>query len=193
MNIKSFFMLAALLVALPLGSAQAQAAKGPKQLLADQFKSSKRVTFIKVEVNVGQRKQIEQQLGRALPKDRYTFYVAMSGDRVDGYAIFDAEKGQHENIDLAIFFDASGKVQRVEVVQYREAYGDAIRAERFRRQFVGKDGKSAYRAGDDIDVISGATISSKSVARAVKRAAVLLHQTVLKDEVAQQPAQRASL
>ena len=40
--------------------------------------------------------------------------------------------------DFATFFDCDGRVTRVEVVAYREPYGDGIRSQRFRKQFVGE-------------------------------------------------------
>jgi Na+-translocating ferredoxin:NAD+ oxidoreductase RnfG subunit len=147
--------------------------------LAAQFKGSARVTFVEVSPNVEQRKRIEARLGQKLARTKYAFNVAMSGDRVDGYALFDKELGQHEPIDFATFFDASGGVSRVEVVAYREPYGDGIRSARFRKQFVGRDADSGFRIGKDIDIVSGATISSKSMATAVERAAVVLDEMVL--------------
>ena len=91
-----------------------------------------------------------------------------------GYALFDSEKGQHELMDVATFFDAKGKVTRVELMSFREPYGDGVKSERFRQQFIGKDARSGFVAGRDIDTISGATLSSRAMAKAVQRAAVLL-------------------
>ena len=93
--------------------------------------------------------------------------------------MFDREIGQHEYIDLATFFDCDGRVTRVEVVAYREPYGEGIRSKRFRKQFVGKEAASGFKPGRDIDVISGATLSARAMAKAVKRATLLLHDTVL--------------
>jgi Na+-translocating ferredoxin:NAD+ oxidoreductase RnfG subunit len=81
--------------------------------------------------------------------------------------------------DFATFFDGEGRVTRVEVVAYRERYGDGIRSQRFREQFVGKQATSGFRPGHEIDVISGATLSARAMAKAVKRATLLLHDTVL--------------
>ena len=125
------------------------------------------------------RTEIERQLGEKLDRGEYIFYVARSGDLIDGYALFDRQIGQHEYIDFATFFDVQGRVTRVEVVAYREPYGDGIRSKRFRNQFVGKEADSGFRPGHDIDVISGATLSARAMARAVKRATLLLHDTLL--------------
>ncbi len=182
---KSVFKNAALLLA-ALAWATTSSAPGHAQvyytvrgLLADQFKASEIVDFQRVTLSSRTREGIERQLGEPLERGEYIFYVAHSGDRVDGYALFDREIGQHEYIDFATFFDNQGRVTRVEVVAYREPYGDAIRSKRFRSQFVGKSAEHGMRAGKDIDVISGATLSAQAMSKAVKRASVLLRDAVL--------------
>ncbi|MET0385661.1 MAG: FMN-binding protein, partial [Polyangiales bacterium] len=79
----------------------------------------------------------------------------------------------HEPISFGTFFDPQGVITRVEILAYREPYGDGVRAERFRKQFLGRSAKSTFRPGADIDAISGATISSRSLCIGVERAAVL--------------------
>jgi Na+-translocating ferredoxin:NAD+ oxidoreductase RnfG subunit len=158
----------------PLRTAQAEQFWTAQALLADQFKSSQAVSYVKVRIEPALRGQVEARLGRPLAKSEYTVFVAKSGERIDGYALFDEQLGQHEPISFATFFDPAGHITRVEVVAYREPFGDGIRAERFRKQFLGRSAGSRFRAGDDIDTISGATISSRSACAAVERAAALV-------------------
>jgi electron transport complex protein RnfG len=160
--------------ALLVGRADATDYFSPQALLSEQFHSSERVTYLRVKLAGSERTQIEARLGRALPKPEYTFFVATSHGQVDGYALFDEQLGQHEPISIATFFDATGRITRVEVTAYREPFGDGVRAERFRHQFVGRDARSQFRAGSDIDAIAGATISSRSMCVGVARAAALL-------------------
>jgi Na+-translocating ferredoxin:NAD+ oxidoreductase RnfG subunit len=160
-------------------SGHAQVYYSVRGLLAEQFQQSEIVDFQRIQLSKDRRKDIERQLGQKLDKEEYIFYVAHSADHVDGYALFDREIGQHEYIDFATFFDCDGRVTRVEVVAYREPYGDGIRSKRFRKQFVGKAADSGFRPGHDIDVISGATLSARAMAKAVKRATLLLHDAVL--------------
>jgi Na+-translocating ferredoxin:NAD+ oxidoreductase RnfG subunit len=154
--------------------AQAEQFWTTQALLADQFKASKQVSYVRARLDAAERARVAARLGRELPKAEYTLFVAKSGERVDGYALFDEQVGQHEPISFATFFDSAGQITRVEVVAYREPYGDGIRAERFRRQFLGRNVRSRFRAGDEIDTISGATISSRSACVAVERAAALV-------------------
>jgi electron transport complex protein RnfG len=171
-------LLAVALLSWPTQLAQAEVFFTTRDLLSDQFRSSARVSFVHVKPTTEQLQRIEQRLGRRLPKRDYTFYVASTGGKVDGYALFDEERGQHEPISFATFFDADAKVTRVEIVAYREPYGDGIRAERFRRQFLGKSGRGGFALDRDVDAISGATISSRSMCIGVQRASVLLEETL---------------
>jgi Na+-translocating ferredoxin:NAD+ oxidoreductase RnfG subunit len=157
-----------------------------QQLLSEQFRASEQVTFRKVNVTDHLRYRIEHELGVKLPKAQYTVYVATSRGKIDGYALFDEERGQHEMIGLATFFDAKGTVTRVEITAFREPHGDGVRAEQFRRQFVGRNAHSGFSPDKDIDAISGATISSRSLCKGVRRATALVQTAVLEDpELAQ--------
>jgi len=144
-----------------------------RELLGSHFQNSAHVGYERIHPDARLRADIQRRT-RSAAKAEYVVYVAQSGERVDGYALFDQERGQHEMIDIATFFDASGRVTDVEVVAYREAYGDGIRSSRFRHQFVGRDASSSFTAGRDVDVVAGATLSSGAMTRAVARATLVV-------------------
>jgi Na+-translocating ferredoxin:NAD+ oxidoreductase subunit G len=152
----------------------------PQTLLAQHFHASERVTYVRLQLDAAERASVEKRLGRGVAKSEYTVFVAQSRGHSDGYAVFDDQLGQHEPISFATFFDPTGRVTRVEIVAYREPFGDGVRAERFRKQFVGRDAQSRFRPGQEIDTISGATISSRSLCIGVERAAVLLQAALRK-------------
>ena len=149
-----------------------------RDLLADFFKSSQNVTYKKVQLDGSETQKLAQRLGYTPSKSSYTFYVATSGARVDGYAFIDEEKGEHLPITFAVKLSPTGKVMRQEIVVYREARGDEVRDERFRAQFVGKSASDAIETDQDIQAVSGATISSRAMAVGVKRAVVLFDELV---------------
>jgi len=179
-NKPAILLVVSMLGASPTVSGHAQVYFSVRGLLAEQFRQSELVDYQKVLLSAERREAIQRELGQTLEKAEYIFYVARSADHIDGYALFDREIGQHEYIDFATFFDGEGRVTRVEVVAYREPYGEAIRSQRFREQFIGKEAESGFRPGHDIDVISGATLSANAMAKAVKRATLLLRDTVLR-------------
>ncbi len=147
-----------------------------RDLLADFFHNSERVTFRKVTLDAAERARLTARLGYAPARPTYTFYVALSGARIDGYAFIDDELGEHLPITFAVKLSAAGVVERQEIVTYREARGDEVREDRFRRQFVGKTARDPIVTGADIAAISGATISSRAMAKGVKRAVVLFEE-----------------
>ena len=152
----------------------------PRDLLADFFPASQKVGFRAITVDGELRRRVEQRLGYRLARGNYTIFVATTGERIDGYALFDDEPGQHLPISFAVKLSPTGVVERQEVVVYRESHGEGVSDRRFRAQFVGKNSGDALCPGDDIAAISGATISSRSMSVGVKRALVLLEELVLR-------------
>ena len=97
-----------------------------------------------------------------------SWLVAERG-RAAGRYIIDHVIGKHLYIDYAVTLDASGHVLRVDILQYREAYGGAVQDRSWLNQFVGKSKGSALEVGTDIRNISGGTLSAHHVTEGVKR------------------------
>jgi Na+-translocating ferredoxin:NAD+ oxidoreductase RnfG subunit len=154
-----------------------------RQLLKEFFPKSKRVTYLQITPDAKQRERIRARLGYTPAKATYTFFVAMTDDKVDGYAFVDDELGQHLPITYGVKISPAGAVEIIEIMVYRESRGDEVRDPRFRKQFVGKTGHDAIRLNQDVVAISGATISSNSMAVGVKRAVVLFEECVSRHAV----------
>jgi FMN-binding domain len=103
-----------------------------------------------------------------VPIDAQAWKVASDGKTVGRY-IVDHVIGKHLYIDYAVTLDAGGRVQRVDILQYREAYGGEVRDRSWLNQFVGKSGASTLRVGVDIRNISGATLSCNHLTEGIKR------------------------
>jgi Na+-translocating ferredoxin:NAD+ oxidoreductase RnfG subunit len=144
-----------------------------KDLLKDFFKTSEKVTYVRVE-GAREKRELASMLGYQPRKETYVVFVAKTGGQVDGYAVIDEEMGQHLPITFGVKLSRDGQVERLEVMVYREGYGDEIRERRFRRQFEGKTKLDDIRFGGDIVAVSGATISSKAMAIGVRRAVALV-------------------
>src|SRR5689334_22026128 len=173
MKIVFKIILTAALALMSASPARAQSVYfSTRDLLADFFKKSESVSYQIVTLGPADQERLEKKLGYAVPKSKYTFFVARSGGRVDGYALIDDQLGEHLPITFAVKLSPEGKVERQEIVAYREPRGDEVRDERFRKQFVGKTLRDPIIAGQDIVAISGATISSRAMAVGVRRAVV---------------------
>ena len=86
-----------------------------------------------------------------------------------GWFIVDQVLGKHENIDLAVAISAEGKVIGIEVLTYRETYGDQIMHPKWRAQFHGKDSSEFLKLDQQIGNISGATLSCRHVTDGINR------------------------
>jgi Na+-translocating ferredoxin:NAD+ oxidoreductase subunit G len=170
-------LLAALAVALP---AHATVYWPGLTLLSEFFKTSQNVAARPFTLSDADAAEIGKKLGAAVKKT-WTIRVGEDKDHNrTGYAILDSEIGLHEAIDYGVRFGLSGAVDRVEIREYREAYGDEVRSERFRKQFVGKTANDPIVAGRDIDIVSGASYSSRALALGIKRDTLIL-QAALKN------------
>lgn len=87
----------------------------------------------------------------------------------NGWFIVDQVIGKHENIDLAVAIDNRGKVMGLEVMTYRETYGDQIMHPKWRAQFHGKDSSEFLKLDKQIKNISGATLSCRHVTDGINR------------------------
>ena len=86
-----------------------------------------------------------------------------------GWFIVDEVVGKHDFIPFALGLNADGSVKAVEILEYREAYGGEVRNPKWLAQFTGKKNGARLQLTDDIQNISGATLSSKHITDGVRR------------------------
>jgi Na+-translocating ferredoxin:NAD+ oxidoreductase RnfG subunit len=94
---------------------------------------------------------------------------AMAGRKYLGTFFADMVIGKQEYIGYALALDATGRVLRLDVLEYRETHGWEIRNERWRAQFLGKTAADPVQVSRDIANISGATLSCRHVTDGVRR------------------------
>jgi Na+-translocating ferredoxin:NAD+ oxidoreductase RnfG subunit len=105
--------------------------------------------------------------------DSVTFYFGMKDGKKTGVALVEVQPGKWGPVKYIVALDLTGKVANLAVMSYVEQRGRPIATRRFLGQFVGRTGKNAITVGKDIDAVSGATISSRATAFAVKKVVVL--------------------
>jgi len=100
------------------------------------------------------------------------------GDRIwktaDGaWLIVDEVVGKHEMITYAVGMSSNGSILGIEILEYVESYGYEVAEEQWRKQFIGKSATDPIKLNQDIQNISGATLSCKHLTDGVKRVTVL--------------------
>lgn len=149
---------------------------------ADDFKETKELTSLVKDSS----KLLESQ---DLGKNGVTINGALEaydGDSLLGYIILSTSgDGYGGNIDLSIGIDKSGKITGIEILSIDETVGLGMNAqnEKFRNQYINKKVdnfkvvKTGKQASNEIDALSGATITSNAFTNAVN-GALLFYQGI---------------
>jgi Na+-transporting NADH:ubiquinone oxidoreductase subunit NqrC len=101
--------------------------------------------------------------------DEQPAWAASVRGAVVGHVLMDEVIGKHELITYAVGIGADGGVRGVEILDYRETRGGEVRDPRWRAQFVGKRRGAPLRLEQDIQNISGATLSCRHITEGVRR------------------------
>lgn len=167
-------MLALSLLALPVQAVQYYSLP---EAQAQLFPGADRFDAVQPIVTPAQQAAINQASGLsgALPV-RTTWRVSKAG-QFQGWFIADHVIGKHDYIDFAVAVTPQGRVGGFDILTYRESYGGQVNSTAWRGQFAGKGSADALAAGQDITVLSGATLSSSHLAQGVRR--ILLYQQQL--------------
>lgn len=98
---------------------------------------------------------------------RINFYIGKKAGKPIGYALMDYVIGKSFPINFMVVLNTDGTVRNVEIMVYREPQGWEVRYKSFLSQFFGRNAESNFR---DINSITGATISVRSITRGVYKA-----------------------
>ena len=115
------------------------------------------------------RHKIEKASGVRVRNALQQVWRAEAGDKTLGWFVLDEVIGKHEFITYVVAFLPDGEVKAIDILDYRETHGGAVKNEKWRAQFIGKKEGDAFKLDEDIKNISGATLSCKNISNGVKR------------------------
>lgn len=111
----------------------------------------------------------------------YVCYTALDAEgNTVGYAITTQDKSYGGTIEVMTGFDAEGRITGVEILTISDTPGLGMNAksENFRNNYLGKSGELTVSktptAENEIQAITGATITSEAVTRCVNAATAVL-------------------
>lgn len=97
-----------------------------------------------------------------------------------GYALKRTVHGRSDVIVLLIVTDADLEVQQIKVLSASGKRASQVCRPIFLDQFIGKRPGDAMRPGRDVDIVTGATISSRAIIKSVRTALAQLSNTLAK-------------
>jgi Na+-translocating ferredoxin:NAD+ oxidoreductase RnfG subunit len=105
---------------------------------------------------------------KKLDSDQPEIYTVNRGTSAPfAYILFDEAPSKVDTFIYMVIFKPDGSIEKVSVLLYKENYGGEIASTRFLKQFNGKSNGSGMEFNKDIDGISGATLSVRSITRAI--------------------------
>lgn len=109
----------------------------------------------------------------------YISFVARKQQKIIGYAVICEEIGKHRPITFIVAVTPEGTVRDAAIMAYREPQGDEVRHKGFLAQFAGKALQNPIMPHQDIQNISGATLSVRALARGVRKALAVIQAAYL--------------
>ena len=145
-----------------------------ESLIKSYFGNEVSVDFKKVSVDPELQRTISKKVKQRFYRNEVYTWKIMKDDDIRGYAILDNVKGKSLPITFLVLFDPNGQVIHSAVIKYREPIGGEIGHPNWNRQFLGYTADSLFRVGQDIDGISGATISVNAMTRGIHKLSYLI-------------------
>jgi len=156
---------------------------GAKVLATDFYPKNKAVTYIQKilktsDIVINGSFKFGKAVGASKNVVVYSFTCAsLLGNY---YAIFTESMGRYEFFDYLVITDNTGTVQKVSVLKYRSEHGGEIASKKWLSQFENFSGDTLIY-GEDISVISGATISATSITRDIPEIVKIIKKQIIQD------------
>jgi Na+-translocating ferredoxin:NAD+ oxidoreductase RnfG subunit len=92
-----------------------------------------------------------------------------NGEELVGYLYLAKADSRSDKIDYMVIFKPDLTILSVKILVYREDYGGEVGSRRWLKQFIGKTDGKEMKFGYNIQNISGATISARSMTQSVNQ------------------------
>jgi len=113
--------------------------------------------------------EVDKKLNASLPSkiEENNFNGIYKNEVLLGYVFVDQAPSKTAKFDYLVLFDSNLEIINSKVLVYREEYGGEIGSKRWLKQFLGMTGTDRVDHESNIDGISGATISVRSMTNAI--------------------------
>ncbi len=91
-----------------------------------------------------------------------------------GYLVVSSATGRFEKFDYMVVYKEDMSIVDIKILVYRSEHGYQVSTKGWIKQFLNHPGEKVYVYGQNIDAISGATISGKSLTDNINRLNLLI-------------------
>ena len=140
--------------------------------------------YKKFKISAELKKNIEGECKQRFFQDNVIYWEIKDADELKYIAIIDNVYGKTLPITFLVIFNLDGSIHGTTIIKYREPHGSEVSGENWLSQFNGKNKSFSFDAGEDVQAISGATISVNSVSRGIKKLTILFSEILGRNEYA---------
>ncbi|MBN1300354.1 MAG: FMN-binding protein [Melioribacteraceae bacterium] len=145
-----------------------------ESIISEYFKNDVQYSFFEYTIEPKTRSEIEIKCQQRFLSDKVIVWEIRKADSIKAYAVLDNVYGKSLPITFLVIFNPGGSVLKSDIIKYREPFGGGVANENWQQQFTNKNKNSAFDLGSDIHVLSGATISSRSVTKGIQKLVMLI-------------------
>ena len=91
-----------------------------------------------------------------------------------GWACIAQAKGRQDYFDFLVLYDENKEVVHLEILQYRSSHGYQIDSKRWLSNFIGSSSRDTIKKGQQINGITGATMSVDGLIRKINEIAEMI-------------------
>lgn len=151
----------------------------PQKALEKAFRKATAFEQDIIRLSEEEKRQIEDEaeiVFNASQPDEVILYKAYNGKTLLGYAFEDTVIGKWGPIHYLVSLHKDGSIAEVVILDYEEIRGRPVAKKRFLRQYRGKTKDDPLRIRRDINGVTGATITSRSLTDGVRKITHIFHQ-----------------
>ncbi len=152
-----------LIISIGLSDLQASEIRSDAEKIINETYPASSLSFIKQKIPVEIRQRISAQTHQKFYSEHVYLWKIYQRDSIAGLAILDNVYGKSQPITFLVILSADGTIKKTAIIRYREPYGGAVASQRWLNQFTGLSSSDKFSVNQEIDAISGATISVGSV------------------------------
>jgi hypothetical protein len=110
------------------------------------------------------------------PKSKHDTVFLIESPNVEGqgFMVISSAKGRFDMFEFVLVFNKQCEIQYLSIITYRSEYGGEVSSRGWLNQFSKHSPGTEFKYGDNIDAISGATFSARSLTNEINRINTLI-------------------
>ncbi|KPV40739.1 hypothetical protein AN478_05445 [Thiohalorhabdus denitrificans] len=152
-----------------LSAGRAEVLMGKEEALAAGLPGAAEVEKETLYLSEEERAEIQERADAKLESRLFTVYKGLDGDTVTGYAFIDTRTIRTKPATFMVVLSPEGKVRQARVLAWEEP-PEYKPGERWLAQFEGHGLEPHTRLGGEIQSMSGASLTSRTLTDGVRRA-----------------------